>query len=283
MVMLPKFEINDALNIMKKQQGTMLIGVPTMYHTLTLVSDEDRTKLSTMKFAISGGAGLPEVTKTKFEQQTGVEVIEGYGLSETSPVVCLNPFNGQSKADCIGKPVPHTEVSLRDLEDPEKQVPDGERGEVCVRGPQVMMGYWNNSDATHATMTKDGFLRTGDVAMFDENGFCYIVDRIKDIILCGGFNVYPKRIEDAILQHPDVEEVIVIGIPDAHRGEKPMAFVTMNDDATTTESEILTFANAKLSKIEQFKDIQFRDDLPTTAVGKLSKKDLRDELEAEKT
>ncbi|MGB1361334.1 MAG: long-chain-fatty-acid--CoA ligase [Alphaproteobacteria bacterium] len=278
MVMLPRFELKPALNAMKKAKGTMFPAVPTIFQAINALPAKQLKKLDSLKIAMSGGAGLPADTKEKFERLIGVEVVEGYGLSETAPVAAANPFNGKSKASCIGFPMPHTEISLRDLENPDKQVPHGERGEVCIRGPQVMMGYWKNDKANKDSFTKDGFFRTGDVAHFDNKGYCYIVDRIKDLILCGGFNVYPRSIEDAILTHPDVLEVTVIGVPDDYRGERPKAFVKLVDGATLNKDDLIAFVKPKLSPMERTDDIEFRDELPKTIIGKLSKKELREEL-----
>jgi len=278
MIMLPRFELKKALKAMKQEKGTMFPGVPTIFQAITQLPDNQRKKLKDLKIAMSGGAGLPEDTKKTFEKQTGVELVEGYGLSETSPVACANPFNGKSIPQCIGLPLPQTQISLRDLEDPEKEVKNGQKGELCIKGPQVMKSYWKNKKADKESFTKDGFFRTGDVGQFDEKGFCYIVDRIKDLILRGGFNVYPRNIEEAILTHPDVAETIVIGIKDECLGEKPKAFVKLQKQSNITEQELLDFVNPKLSKLEQFKDIEFRNELPKTIIGKLSKKDLREEL-----
>ena len=256
----------------------MFPGVPTIFQAITQLSDRQRKKLKDLKIAMSGGAGLPEDTKNTFESQTGVELVEGYGLSETSPVACANPFNGKSIPQCIGVPLPQTQISLRDLENPEKEVKNGEKGELCIKGPQVMKSYWKNEKATKESFTKDGFFRTGDVGQFDKKGFCYIVDRIKDLILRGGFNVYPRNIEEVISTHPDVAETIVIGIKDEYLGEKPKAFIKLKEESDVTEQEIMNFANSQLSKLEQFKDVEFREELPKTIIGKLSKKDLREEL-----
>ena len=279
MLMIPKFELGDALDMMKAEKGTMLVGVPTIFQAIINSPTEDRMKLTDLKIAMSGGAPLAEETKNVFESLTDVEVVEGYGLSECAPVACANPFNGESRAACIGFPIPQTEITLRDLENPNKTVKNGERGEVCIKGPQVMAGYWNRPDTDKDTFTKDGFFRTGDVAMFDENGFCYIVDRIKDLILCNGYNVYPRNIEEVILTHPDVLEVTVIGVPDAKRGEQPKAFIRLKDNVENppSEDDMIAFAKPLLSPQERVTLIEYRDELPKTIIGKLSKKELREE------
>lgn len=280
-LMQPRFELQEAIKFMSKEKCTIFAAVPTIYNALIQRPAANKQGLKHIRLAVCGGAPLSAEIKTQFEQQMGLELLEGYGLSETSPVASANPFDGTSQPLCVGVPVPHTEFSLRCLDRPNVQVPKGERGEICIRGPQVMQGYWNRPEATQEAFTKDGFFRTGDVGYFDQdNGFCYIVDRIKDLILCGGYNVYPRHIEEALYQHPDVLETIVIGVPDDYRGETPKAFIKLRETVTTppTKQEILDFLKDKLSPIERPSDIEFRDDLPKTIIGKLSKKDLREEL-----
>jgi long-chain acyl-CoA synthetase len=234
--------------------------------------------LSSLKYCVSGGAPLPVDVKDRFEKITGCKVVEGYGLSEASPSVTCNPVEGPVKSGSIGQPLPGTIVSLRDLADPTQEVPLGEKGEICVKGPQIMKGYWKRPDETANQFVGD-FLRTGDVAIMDEEGFIFIVDRIKDLIICSGYNVYPRRIEDAIYEHPAVEEVTVIGIKDQYRGEAPKAFIKLKAGMTATETDIRKHLEVKLSKIEMPAQIEFRDALPKTMIGKLSKKELKAEEE----
>jgi long-chain acyl-CoA synthetase len=230
--------------------------------------------LSSLRFCLSGGAPLPMETKLKFEALAGsTKVVEGYGLSEASPVLTCNPIEGEPVAGSIGLPLPGTIISLRDLGDPAQEVPQGERGELCAKGPQIMKGYWKRPAETEKQFVGE-FLRTGDVAIMDERGFFSIVDRIKDLIICSGYNVYPRRIEEAIYTHPAVEEVTVIGIPDAYRGEAPKAFIKLKSGMTATAKEILKHLEPKISKIEMPAAIEFRDTLPKTMIGKLSKKEL---------
>ena len=226
-----------------------------------------------MRFCLSGGAPLPIEVKLQFEDVSGSKVVEGYGLSEASPVLTCNPVHMEPVAGSIGPPLPGTIISLRDLDDPTKEVPHGERGELCAKGPQVMKGYWKKPEETAKQFVGD-FLRTGDVAIMDKNGYFSIVDRIKDLIICSGYNVYPRRIEDAIYQHPAVEEVTVIGIPDDYRGEAPKAFIKLKAGMTATAADILKHLETKISKIELPAQIEFRDALPKTMIGKLSKKEL---------
>ena len=219
---------------------------------------------------------MPVELKQRFEKLTGCKVVEGYGLTEASPSVTCNPVEGPVKEGSIGQPLPGTIVSLRDLADPSKEVPLGEKGEICVKGPQVMKGFWQKPEET-ANQFVDDFLRTGDVGVMDEEGFIFIVDRIKDLIICSGYNVYPRRVEEAIYQHPAVEEVTVIGIKDDYRGEAPKAFIKLKAGGVATAADIRRHLDKKLSKIEMPAEIEFRDALPKTMIGKLSKKELKAE------
>ena len=247
--------------------------MPTIYGAINGYADIGKFDLSSIRFCVSGGAALPIAVKTNFEKLTGCVVVEGYGLTESSPVLTCNPPKGISKAESIGVPMPWTKIEIRDLEAPDKVVAQGERGQVMGRGPQVMAGYWQNTEATDAVL-KDGWLATGDVGYFDEEGYVFLTDRIKDIILCSGFNVYPRIIEDAIYKHPDVAEVSVIGIPDDYRGESPKAYVKLKVGATASEQDILQFSHDNLNPIERPSEVEIRDELPKTMIGKLSKKEL---------
>ncbi len=278
-VIMPRFVLNDALKLIHKTRPTVMPGVPTLFNAMIHHPKLKSFDLSSLEFCLSGGAALPLDVKRQFEALTGSKLVEGYGLSETSPVATANPMNGPVKENCIGQPLPQTVVSLRDLDDPAIPVPLGEKGEVCIKGPQVMKGYWNAPDATQDAFVDD-FFRTGDVAVMDEEGFFFIVDRIKDLIICSGYNVYPRRIEEALYDHPMVEEATVIGIKDDYRGEAPKAFVKLRAGAATTERDLLAHLEPKLSKIEMPAEIEFRDELPKTMIGKLSKKELKAEEEA---
>jgi long-chain acyl-CoA synthetase len=278
-VMLPRFVLNDAIKLIDRTRPTVLPGVPTMFNAMLSHPKLASFDLSSLKYCLSGGAPLPVELKTRFEKLTGCKMVEAYGLSEASPGVTSNPVEGPVKAGSIGQPLPGTIVSLRDLADPSREVPPGERGEICVKGPQVMKGYWKRPEETADQFVGD-FLRTGDVGIMDEDGFVYIVDRIKDLIICSGYNVYPRRVEEAIYEHPAVEEVTVIGIRDDYRGEAPKAFVKLRSGQRATADDIRKHLEAKLSKIEMPAEIEFRAELPKTIIGKLSKKELRAEEEA---
>lgn len=272
-IIMPRFVLNDAMKLIDKSAPTVMPGVPTLFNAIMNHPRLKSFKMSSLKFCLSGGAPLPVEVKQHFEELTNCKLVEGYGLSEASPVVTCNPIDGPFKVGSIGLPVPGTEISLRDLADPEREVPAGERGELCVRGPQVMQGYWKRPSET-AGQFSGPYLRTGDVAVIDEDGFYFIVDRIKDLIICSGYNVYPRRIEEAIYEHPAVEEVTVIGIKDTYRGEAPKAFIKLKAGATATAEDIMKHLEPKISRIELPAAIEFRDSLPKTMIGKLSKKEL---------
>lgn len=279
-VMMPRFTLDEGLALIAKVKPTIMPGVPTLFNAIQNHPKIKKYDLTSLKFCLSGGAPLPLEVKQKFEASTGCKLVEGYGLSEASPVVTCNPLDGSAPPGSIGLPLPGTIVSLRNLADPSQPVAPGERGELCVKGPQVMRGYWNKPEETANQFAGD-FLRTGDVAIMDDNGFFQIVDRIKDLIICSGYNVYPRRVEEAIYEHPAVEEVTVIGIPDTYRGEAPKAFIKLREGHVATADDIMRHLTVKLSKIELPAAIEFRDALPKTMIGKLSKKELKAE-EAQK-
>ena len=272
-ILMPRFQIDEALSLIDKEKVTMMPAVPTIFMAIMNHPKMKDYSLSSLKFCISGGAPLPLEVKSKFEELSQSSVVEGYGLSEASPVVTCNPMGGPVIPGSIGPPLPQTIVSLRDIDDPAKEVARGERGELCVKGPQVMLGYWKKPNETAGQFMGE-YLRTGDVAIMDENGFFTIVDRIKDLIICSGYNVYPRRIEEAIYEHPAVEECTVIGIKDDYRGEAPKAFIKLRSGMTATSADIMKHLEPKISKIEMPALIEFRDSLPKTMIGKLSKKEL---------
>ncbi|WP_404378791.1 long-chain fatty acid--CoA ligase [Caenispirillum salinarum] len=280
-IMLPRFDLAQVMKCIDKKRPTMFPGVPTIYTAINNSGDIKKHDLSSLKICISGGAPLPVEVKNRFEDLTGCALVEGYGLSEASPVVTCNPIGGLVKAGSIGVPLDGTEVQIRDLDGRREEVAQGKKGELCVRGPQVMKGYYNRPEDTDKTII-DGLLHTGDVGYVDSDGYIFLVDRIKDVILAGGYNVYPRAIEEALYLHPAIAECICIGIPDAYRGQAPKCFVTLRDDAGDDVSPegLREFLTDKVSRIEMPKEIEIRDELPKTMVGKLSRKELVAEEEA---
>ena len=273
-VMLPRFEAKAALAAITRTKVTSLPGVPTMYQALLDCPDLGKTDFTSLRACISGGAPLAAELKERFETLTGAVVIEGYGLTESSGVVSCNPYEGRNKVGSIGQPVPGTNVKLVDKEDPSKPAPKGEPGELTFSGPQVMCGYWNRPDAD-AEVFLGKFLRTGDVATIDDDGFIHIVDRLKDMIAVGGFKVFPSQVEDILYKHPAVKEALVIGVADAYLGEIPRAFVTLQDGATQDGAALTVWLNPKLGKHERVQGVTIMDDLPKTMIGKLDRKALR--------
>ncbi|MEI6556921.1 MAG: long-chain fatty acid--CoA ligase [Rhodospirillaceae bacterium] len=275
-LLVPRFELDDLLDLIDQKKPTLFPAVPTIFSAINNHPECADHDLTSIRFCISGGAPLPGEVRRQFEAHTGCIVIEGYGLSESSPVACITPIAGASQPDSVGLPVPGTVIEIVSLTDDEVVLPPGERGEVCIRGPQVMKGYWNRPEDTARTL-KGGRLHTGDIGIMDANGFTAIVDRIKDLIIAGGFNVYPRTVEEAIYLHPEVEEVVVAGIPDAYRGQTVKAYIKRAGDSALDETGLLAFLKDKLSPIEMPKKIEFRDSLPRTLIGKLSRKDLLEE------
>jgi long-chain acyl-CoA synthetase len=276
-VMLPRFEAKAALQAATRAKVTSLPGVPTMYQALLDNSELANADFSALRACISGGAPLPAELKARFEGVAHAAVIEGYGLTESSGVISCNPYEGTNKLGSIGQPIPATLVRLVDKEDPTADAPPGEPGELVAKGPQMMAGYWNKPEAT-AEVFVDGWLRTGDVATIDEEGFIFIVDRLKDMIAVGGFKVFPSQVEDILYKNAAVKEALVIGVPDAYSGEKPKAFVTLHDGEMTTGTELLTWLNPQLGKHEKVLDVVVRESLPKTMIGKLDRKALRAEV-----
>ncbi|WP_066477691.1 MULTISPECIES: AMP-binding protein [unclassified Sphingomonas] len=288
-VMLPRFDAAQALAALQRTRATALPGVPTMYRALLDHPKLKDTDFSSLRFCISGGAPLPAELKTRFEATIGSRLVEGYGLSESSGVVSCNPYGALNKPGTIGQPIIATRVRLVDKEDPGKPAPPGEPGEIIVAGPQIMRGYWNRPDADADVFVDDPdtgvpgrhWLRTGDVGVIDEDGFIRIVDRLKDMIAVGGFKVFPSQIEAILYHHPAVRETLVIGVPDAYRGEVPRAYVTLHDGATETGAVLCDWLNPQLGKHERVDQVVVRLGLPKTMIGKLSRKDLIKEVEAE--
>lgn len=272
-IALPRFDLDETLKIIDKKKPHYFPAVPAIYNAINHHPKLASFDLTSLKYCISGGAPLPVEVKKQFEENTKCVVVEGYGLTESSPVVCVNPIEGVNKPGSIGMPVPGTIVELIDPETGEP-VKTGEPGELCVRGPQVMKGYYNQPDDT-AKALKDGLLHTGDVAHIDDDGYFFIVDRIKDLIITNGYNVYPRHVEEAIYLHPSVEECIVAGVPDQSRGEIVKAWIKPKEGRELSIEDLKDFLKDKLSKIEIPRQVEIRNDpLPKTMIGKLSRKEV---------
>lgn len=282
LVLLPRFKLKQALKTIEEKMITVMAAVPAIFFAINHYEKLDKVDISSLAICISGGAALPVNVKKQFEENTQCTMVEGYGLSETSPVITCNPPHIEGKPASIGLPFPGTEVEIRSLEDVRIKVANGERGELVVRGPQVMKGYWNRLEENAEVMIEDGWLRTGDVGYMDDDGYFFLTDRLKDIIIVNGYKVYPRVMEDAFLAHPEVAEVIVIGVPDAARGEAAKAFVVLKKDSRLSPAKLHAFVSKTLNPIECPQDITIREALPKTLIGKPSRKDLVAE-EAAKT
>ncbi|HYG91610.1 MAG TPA: long-chain fatty acid--CoA ligase [Azospirillum sp.] len=275
-ILLPRFDLDQVMKTIHDKKPTLFPAVPTIYTAINHHKDLKTLDLSSISFCFSGGAPLPVEVKETFERNTGCILVEGYGLTESSPVATGNPLRGVNKPGSIGLPIPGTVIEIVSLDEPRRVLPVGEKGEVCIRGPQVMKGYWNKPHETSETLI-DGRLHTGDVGYMDEEGYVFIVDRIKDMILCSGFNVYPRNVEEAVYLHSAVAECVVAGVPDEYRGQTVKAYVRVVDGETVTKEELCAFLKDKLSPIEMPKIVEFRDELPKTMIGKLNRKALLEE------
>ena len=273
----PRFELKAVIEDLHKKKISIFPGVPTMYAAIVNLANLKDYDLSSLKFCASGGAPLPVEVQDKFEHVTGHKMIEGWGMTETSPAGTQTIYGGKRKRGSCGLPLPGVMIEIVDVDDPLKLKGVNETGEICITGPNVMKGYWNKPEAT-AEAFAGGRFHTGDVGYLDEEGYVFIVDRKKDMILSGGFNVYPRNIEEAIYEHPSVEECTVIGIPDQYRGQSAKAFIKLKPDAKAfTFDELKTFLKDKLGKHEMPAAMDIRDALPKTLIGKLSKKELVEE------
>ena len=260
-----------------KHRYNMITGVNTLYNALLHNPDFPKLDFSALRVASGGGMAVQKAVADKWKEVTGTTLLEGYGLTETSPVATMNPFNLTGFSGSIGVPIPSTDIVIRD--DEGKDLPLGEAGEICIRGPQVMKGYWQRPDETAKQFWPDGYLRTGDIATMDDKGFIRIVDRKKDMILVSGFNVYPNEIEQVVAMHPGVLECAAIGVPDEHSGEVPKLFV-VKKDPNLTEQDVLEHCRKELTGYKRPKYVEFRAELPKTNVGKILRRALREEKKA---
>ncbi|EPY06837.1 AMP-dependent synthetase/ligase [Paenibacillus alvei TS-15] len=276
-VLVPKFEPSEMLRIIHKLRPTVFPGAPTMYISLINHPDTDRYDLSSIHTCISGAASLPLEVQEKFEAITGCVLIEGYGLTEASPITHANLLWGKRKNGSIGIPFPDTEAKIVDSYTGE-ELPQGEVGELIVRGPQVMKGYWNKPEET-VTALRDGWLYTGDLGRQDEDGFFSIIDRKKDLIIAGGFNIYPREVEEVLYEHPCVKEAVVVGVPDSYRGETVKAYIVTRTGTQVTQEELNVWCRERMASFKVPRQYEFRSELPKTIAGKVLRRMLLEEEE----
>lgn len=276
MVLLPKFHVKKVLKAIKKYRPSIFPGIQAMYVAVNNYPRVHGYNISSIRVCISGAGPLMAEVQEKFEGLTGGKLVEGYGLSEASPVTHCNPIYGRRKKGSIGLPFPDTDAKVVDLDTGERELQPGEVGELIIRGPQIMKGYWNRPEETKATL-RDGWLYTGDMAKRDEEGYFYIADRKKDMIKTLGENVYPREIEEVLYRHPKVKEAVVAGIPDEYKGEMIKAYVVLKEGEMATEAEIIEFCKKDLSKFKIPKVVEFRKELPKTIVGKVLRRMLVEE------
>jgi long-chain acyl-CoA synthetase len=279
LVLLPRFELHMALKALAKEKPTFFPGVPRLFVALNEAPETSKYDLKSVKACITGAAPLPKAVADRFREITGgAKLVEGYGLTECSPVTHVNPFDAP-RSGTIGLPLPDTDCRVVDLDDPDRDVAVGERGELAVKGPQIMLGYWNRPEAT-AQMIRNGWLHTGDIAIMDEDGFFSIVDRMKDMILVSGFNVYPTDVESVIARHPGVLKVCVVGLPDETTGERVKAYVVPRQGQTLSTAELDAWSRDPAQGLTGYrvpKEWEFRDSLPETLIGKVLRRVLQQE------
>ena len=277
MVLIPNpRELESVLKAIDLHKPTLFPGVPTMYTAINNFPHLAKFDLKSVRVCISGAAGLPVEVQTKFQNLTGARLVEGYGLSESTPVLTANPVYGENRIGTIGVPWPDTDVKIMDIDTGNKEMPIGESGELVAKGPQVMKCYWNRPDETAKTL-RDGWLYTGDVATMSKDGYFQIVDRKKDMIIVGGFNVYPREVEEVLFMHPKILEAAVAGVPDPKAGERVKAYVVLKPGQTATVEEIAEFCKERLTGYKRPAAIEFRDSLPKTMIGKILRRQLVEE------
>ncbi len=276
MTLLPRFEIKDFLKTIAKTRPTIALLVPTIFAAMVNYPEISKYDISSINYVVSGSAPLPVEIMNRFEHLTGSVILEGYGLTESSPVTHVNPVQSKRKAGSIGIAIPSTDARIMDLETGTKEQQVGQPGELVIKGPQVMKGYWNMPEETADTL-KDGWLYTGDIAYMDEDGYVFIVDRKKDMIIAGGFNIYPRDIDEVLYEHPKIADAVSIGVPDEYRGETVKVFVVVKPGETLTEEEVIAHCEERLASYKVPRLVEFRDQLPKTMVGKVLRKELRAE------
>lgn len=276
MILLPKFNAGDVLKTIHKQRPTLFPGAPTIYVGLLNHPDLKKYDLSSIEACISGSSPLPIEVQEQFEKVTDGKLVEGYGLTESSPVTHAN-FVWENRVNgSIGVPWPDTDSKIFKMESSEEEAGVGEVGEIAVKGPQIMQGYWNNPEET-ANVLKDGWLFTGDLGYMDEEGYFYVVDRKKDMIIAGGYNIYPREVEEVLYEHEGIQEAVVAGIPDPYRGETVKAYVVLKDGVNISEDELNVYSRKHLAAYKVPRFYEFRDELPKTAVGKILRRKLVDD------
>ncbi len=275
-ILLPRFELQEVLETIKREQPTTFPGVPTMYIAITNHPEAHKYGIDSIRRCNSGSAPMPVESMREFEEKTGSKVLEGYGLTESSPTTHCNPIFGERKPGSVGIGVPSTDYKIVDLETGTKEMPIGEAGEIIIKGPQVMKGYWNMPDETEQTL-RDGWLYTGDIGKMDEDGYLYIIDRKKDMIIASGYNIYPRDVEEVIYEHPAVQEAVVVGVPDKYRGETVKAVIVLKEGKSVTEEEMIEYCRQNMAAYKAPKIVEFRKELPKTAVGKILRRKIKEE------
>lgn len=275
-LLLPRFEIREFLRLLKKGRPTLLPGVPTLFVALIHHPEIRTVDFSSLWACVSGSAPLPAEVRQSFERLTGCTILEGYGLTEASPVTHFMPFGGLRPVGSIGVPFPGTDARIVDAVTGERDLPPGEVGELIIRGPQVMQGYWRQPAET-ALVLRDGWLYTGDLARMDEDGYFYIIDRKKDIIISAGYKIFPREVEEVLFQHPGIKEAVVVGVPDPYRGEMVQAVIVPQPGAQLTPEEVQSFCKERLAAYKVPRQVEFRTELPKSAVGKVLRRRLREE------
>ena len=278
-ILLPRFDLEEVLQTIKQEKPTIFPGVPTMYVAINAHPKAKEYGIDSIEICNSGSAPMPLELMKEFESKTGAQILEGYGLSEAAPVTHCNPPFGIRKPGTVGIAFPSTDCKIVDVATGTEEVPVGELGELIVKGPQIMKGYWNMPEET-ANALRDGWLFTGDIAMIDEDGYLSIVDRKKDLIIAGGYNIYPRDVEEVLYEHPSVQEAVVIGVPDEYRGETVKAILVLKANETATEKEIIEYCKGNMAAYRVPTIVEFRDELPKTNVGKILRRALREEVQA---
>ncbi|HZG73620.1 MAG TPA: AMP-binding protein, partial [Chondromyces sp.] len=274
MYLMERFTSQAVLEIIHQERITMFPGTPTIYVAVNHDTHLKNYDLSSVHTCISGSAPLPIEVKNKFELLTGAAIVDAYGLSEASPLTHSNPVNGKRVPGSMGLPVTNTDCKIVDIDKGETELPVNTPGELIIKGPQVMKGYWNRPDETANTL-RDGWLYTGDVAYINEEGYCFIVSRKKEVIIAGGYNIYPRDVEEVIFMHSAVKEVVVVGVPDEYHGEIVKAYIMLNEEhVNITEEDIIQFCRGRLARYKVPRAIEFTDEIPKSAVGKILRRKL---------